>query len=526
MGIDERIYAEGAPSDAMTKTAWWTSFAGPTSLHGREVGHIDAWGGGGDRVRYEQASPCRLTNLPQNQLEPILADFARQQALAEIWFEHELIDLCQKEEAVFCRVRDRRTGKVRTVRAQYVVAADGGRTVGDLLGIAMEGERSLVDMVTTHFTCDLSDALPDAGVAIYRFVNPEGLGAVHRGTLVQMGGGGWGRDNRDWVYSFSRRPEDPSEVDDGLVTEAIRRMLGLPELDLKVLRISRWRVEGVLASRYRSGRVFVVGDAAHRHPPAGGLGLNSAVQDVHNLCWKLRLVLDGWASDGLLDSYEAERRPVGQRNVAHALRSFFEIQGVDTALGAIPASSSEEQWAALADFFSDSAGAGRRRLRVAEAIQVKSNAYRALNMELGFGYDVGAVVADELEPEYDLTDPIRYIPTTRPGRRVPHTWVTDDRDTSTVDLPEGRRFVVLTGSGEAERVWQGAIARVRAARPELRVASVRVEGREGLVWTDFPGGGDLGAVLLRPDGHIAWRSTEAPTGDDVLVGAVGAVLGW
>ena len=145
-----------------------------------------------------------------------------------------------------------------------------------------------------------------------------------------------GPNSDEWVFGFATTPDDPQVFDSDYVGERVRRAVGDPSLEVQTHRVSSWRVEALVADHFSHGRVFLVGDAAHRHPPTGGLGLNAAVQDVHDLTWKLASVLSGVADRTLLESYEAERQPVAQQIVEQALSSFFQHAEIDQAIGLDP----------------------------------------------------------------------------------------------------------------------------------------------------------------------------------------------
>jgi len=534
VGLADRVYSAGAPSANMAKTAWYTSFAGPTPLHGREIGYIDAMGGGLDAARYDLASPCRLTNLAQNHLEPLMRQYVSDREPDRVHFCREVVAVRQDETQVVATIRDVDSGIESLVSCDYLVAADGGRTVGSLCGISMTGRQAIVDMVTVHFDANLSEVLPDPSVAMFRFINPDGPGKMHRGALVQMGGAGWGRGCTEWVLNYSIDPGEHHGLDAESVTGALRTMLGLSDLRISLRRISTWQLEAVVADRFREGRVFVVGDAAHRMPPAGGLGLNSAVQDAHNLAWKLAYVLHGVAGEPLLQTYEDERRPVDTFNTQHALNSFFQSQGVDQALGIGPDTTPNEAWSSLATFFSQSPESQLLRQQVTLAINAKRNAYRALNVEIGFGYEAGALVADS-GPEECCTnsgsphsDPIvDYVPSTKVGRRVPHAWLWHDgRRISTVDLSDGRDFVLVT-SVEGQEYWRDVVASAAETLSgvPLRLAVVGADYHDlDGMWTRVREVSGAGGVLVRPDGHVAWRSAGASSDRGILLAVLQRAL--
>ena len=233
-------------------------------------------------------------------------------------FHHELVDFAQDADGVTATIRDRDADEEYAVRADYLLACDGGRTIGPRLGVELEGVRDLFRVVSIYMSADLSRWARDPDVLIRWLWLPE-RGAM--GTLVPMGPRHWGPESEEWVFHLNYENEDTRALDDAQVVANMKAALGLPDLDAKVHVVSRWSMEGILADRFRVGRVFLVGDAAHRHPPTGGLGLTSAIHDAHNLCWKLAAVLAGHAGDALLDSYEAERRPVDGRNVQRSLEN-------------------------------------------------------------------------------------------------------------------------------------------------------------------------------------------------------------
>ena len=192
VGLTDEVYEQGSPIEAMGRVAWYTSLAGPTRLHGRELAWRDAWGGGADADRYARVSRFRHTNLPQMRLEPILRRRAEERAPGRVRFSHELLELTQDGDGVSGRVREVGTGREYTVRAQYALGADGGRTVGRTIGAKLEGQVGLVDMVSTHVVADLSKLGIDPRVSIFWFVNPDTHGSIGSGVLIKMGGHGWG----------------------------------------------------------------------------------------------------------------------------------------------------------------------------------------------------------------------------------------------------------------------------------------------------------------------------------------------
>lgn len=329
VGVAAEIYRRGTPREHMRASAWYAGFAGHPDA-GRRIGWIEAWGAGGADPDWASASPCATTNLPQIRLEPVLRERAEKLAPGRVQFNNELVGLHQDDDGVTASVRDLDSGEEYSVRARYVLACDAGRTVGPALGVEMVGVRDVAREISIHVTADLSAWAADPEVLI------RWIWVPHTGTiavLVPMGPNRWGPQSEEWVFHLNYPFNDPRALDDAKVEADMRVALGIGDLPIEIHKITRWSLEGVVASSLRVGRVFFVGDAAHRHPPTGGLGLTSAVQDAHNLCWKLAAVLDGVASDALLDSYEPERRSSVQRNVDRSVENALNHMATGEALG-------------------------------------------------------------------------------------------------------------------------------------------------------------------------------------------------
>jgi 2,4-dichlorophenol 6-monooxygenase len=535
-GVADSVYEVSAPPGMMNKVRWLTSLGGDGPLDGRTIFTMDAFGGGALHPTYQADSPCLSANYPQLRLEPLLREHAEQRAPGRVRFDNELLELDDSDgERVVATIRDRVTERTYQVSARYVIAADGGKTVGAQLGVAMAGPTGLLDMVSTHFTADLSP-WADESCLITWFLNPDGGGGWASGVMVPMGPT-WGAHSEEWAVHFTFDPADSEladkqgRFDEQAIVPRIRELLKVPNIDIEVHRVSHWILEGVLADRYRVGRVFLAGDAAHRHPPTTGLGLNTAIQDAHNLAWKLAAVLKNQAAPSLLDSYQPERQPIGMRNVDWAMFTFLNHLVIDAGLGLMPGASAEQNRATYEAFFEDTPMGATRRARAQEVVSTQRTEFQAHDLEIGFRYEAGALVPDGSEAP--ASDPMgsTYHPTTRPGHRLPHAWLTDSDGArvSTHDLTSWDGFALLSGS----EAWVAA-AQAAGEKLGVPVRAVRIGASAGVgvhvdtdgTWAALREVSEDGAVLVRPDNHVAFRAPGAVADPEkTLLDALSAVLG-
>ncbi len=423
----------------------------------------------------DAVSPCRRWFLNQPRLEPILRERARE-AGATVLQGTEITAVRQDADRVVLSVRDVDGGNERELSGRYLIAADGGHSkVRELLGIGYEGRGAFSKSLTIYFSADLSPWLGEKPWSIIYVNNPvfAGFFRMNRaGTVGFLGVNTLGDPKRDPEAAMNAAVD----VSEARMIELVRAGVGVPDLPVRIDGYSRWRATAEVARKFQDGRVFIIGDAAHLMPPNGGFGGNTGIHDAHNLAWKLANVIQGHAHPRLLDSYQSERQPVAQFTVEQAFSRYV----ARTA-----------PWLA--------------------ATQTTEPIAHDFDIEIGYLYGCEAVHADPR--------------TTRgmPGSRIPHYWLErDGQRVSTIDLTG--RWLLLAGPEGGH--W---LETVRAAAGALPMDAWRVGGE----LTDAAGGfaaatgiSGNGALLVRPDGVVAWRSeSEAPNPLAEIQQALVGVLG-
>jgi 2,4-dichlorophenol 6-monooxygenase len=523
-GIADSIYQVGCPIEKFGQIRWLTSLGGDGPLDRKEIHRMDAFGANSLRQRYDADSPVTACNYPQLRLEPLLRGCAEERNPGQIRYGHDLLSWEQTSSGVAATVLDRRTGNEFTVDARYVIAADGGKTIGPRLGVEMIGPTNMVDMVSTHFSADLSEYWDDKSLITW-FVNPEGEDSWGAGAMVQMGPT-WGRHSEEWVVHFAFRPDDPERFNEDAIVPRLQQLLRLPDLKPKVHKVSHWILDRIVADRWRVGDIFLAGDAAHRQPPTTGLGLNTGIQDAHNVTWKLAQVLAGNATDALLDSYEQERKPVSTDGADWALMAFKNHALIDAGIGLTPGAPLEVNAAAFEQLFSDTLLGQGLRARAVEAINTQRFEFQAHDVEMGFCYERGALVPDgTAAPPRSSTGTV-YRPTTRPGHRLPHAWLQKSgQRVSTHDLIGSKGAFALLSGGDRERWAKAALLATQELGVAVNVACVGTDYTDPEnTWMQLGQIGPRGAILVRPDNHVAWRCDDVDQPDRELVKVLEAVL--
>ena len=441
-----------------------------TSLTGHELGRERFPGIG--QAPPPKESPQRRERCPQNMFDPIMRAFAASQNNVALRYRTRLVSFTQNADRVTAVVENAETGAREEIVARYIVGCDGARSlVRETLGIAMQGNPVLTYTTNVIFRCPHLLSLHDKGKA-YRhiFIGPEGTWA----TIVAING----RD--EWRFSIIGGAEQRDYTTDD-IKAAIRRAVGR-DFDLEILSVLPWVRRELVAERYRGGRGFIAGDAAHVMSPTGGFGMNTGIQDVVDLSWKLAAVIEGWGGDCLLDSYGSERQPIGTRNVTEAsgnLRRMLSVPPHPDLLDETPQ------------------GAATREKVGREFSETMRREWFTLGAHLGYRYENSPICwpdGSAAPPD----DPRVYVPTARPGHRAPHAFLADGR--STLDL-FGRGFTLLGFGADAAEVAPLLEAAKKRNLP-LTFTAIAEPHIAALYERKF--------VLVRPDGHVAWRGDRMP----------------
>ena len=520
-GLEKRTLAVATDARYMAHTSWLRS------LNGEEYGRLWAWGNKpSQRGDYEAASPCEMSDLPQNVLEPILVEEAGTLG-AEFRFYSEFVSFQEGPDSVKTMVRDRSGGREYEITSRYLIGADGARSaVLDSLGIPVDGKQ-LNSAFNVHIRAELSKYFEHRPGSLNWILNPDApdWSAVGNFRMVRP----W----HEFVVSMHPLSKDgkPFEPQNKDLLKRLHQMIGDETVPIEILSSYRWSINDQVARSWQKGRVLCIGDATHRHPPINGLGSNTCISDAFNLAWKLAYVLKEFAAPSLLETLTIERKAVGDAIVRRANTGMEANRTLWNILG-LTQETREEAVLSLKSATSEGAEL-RRRLR--DALEAIDDEVQALGIQMNQVYvNSPAVKAEQDDEPPDFSNKNftkEVMVSTYPGYHLPHVWLAangQSRKISILDLAGHGRFCLFTGIGGLR--W------LQAAQNITSKGGIYIKGfsighgcdymdayRD---WFKVRGVDEDGVVLVRPDHFVAWRSRSMPNDpQEVLETALEHILG-
>lgn len=479
-GITDQVERAGFPDSYKLDMVYCTSLAG-------HLLERDEYPAPRDRQSPPE-SPEKRTWCPQLVFDPVLTRAVSGRRNVRMRYRCRLDRFTQSSDLVRAQVMDLATEKPFEIRAAYMVACDGaGSSVRGALGIAQDGNPNLGYSINIFFHCPDFLRAHDKGEAErYLFVGPQGTW----GNITVVNGAD------EWRLTVLGTTEK-MDLDAFDARAMVRRALGRDDVAFDLIAVRPWRRSELTARSYRAGRVFLAGDAAHTMSPTGGFGMNTGLIDAVNLSWKLDAVLRGFGGAHLLDSYEIEQKPVARRNALASTHNYKLWVGLRQMCGAILDDTPE--------------GEAVRREAGRRLKETLREEWECLGVQLGHRYEDSPIcVPDGSAPPPDAIT--EYVPSARPGSRAPHAWLADGR--SIIDL-FGRGFVLLR-LGPSPPAVDGLVAAACERGVPLAVVDIASSDIAALYAARL--------VLVRPDGHSAWRSDDAPSDPGRLIDIVrGAV---
>ncbi|KAK5215635.1 hypothetical protein LTR96_011218 [Exophiala xenobiotica] len=502
-GLEPELDKIACPASEMQHTSWLNTLAG------EEYGRLWAWGNKPEQKGdYEAASPCAMSDLPQSLLEPVLVQEA-EKAGAQFRFYTEFVKFDETADGIQTVLRDRSSNKEYIINSRYLIGCDGARSaVLQSLDIPVIG-RQINTAFNVHIKADLTKYLSHRPGSLNWVLNPDApdWSAVGNFRMVRP----W----NEFVVSMHPATKDLGTFQPS--TEAILKrlsqMIGDDSIEIEVISSFSWTINDQVAERWQKGRVLCIGDATHRHPPINGLGSNTCISDAFNLAWKLAYVLKGWASPSILETLTLERKPVGDGIVRRANEGMEAHRRIWSIIGLDP----ETRRKATELLASDSNEGAQMRIRFREALEMTDDEVQALGIQQNQVYlDSPATVVEpgDNAPDFGHLNAIKQVKiSTFPGYHLPHVWLAangQSKRVSTLDLAGHGDFTLFTGIGGD--AWVTAARAI--SKPDGPVIKAFKVGfrcdymdcyRE---WVRVRGVGEKGAILVRPDHFVAWRSMD------------------
>jgi len=491
LGIAQDVYAAGALAAGVS---FYTSLTG-YRLGGMGIHDFEEYAA--NLINNTPAPGCVCSQIV---LEAILKQHADDNPLVDVRFGHRCLGVSQTEDAATVEF-ETPDGEVQQISAAYVLACDGaGSPIRKQLDRKLIGPDEFGYMINVYIEADIESLVDVEQQALYWISSPEASG-----TFIGLGG-----DWKGWCYNFPYYPSEgqsPDEFTEEVCMARIRKALGSDDLDVKILSIGPWELCGQVIDHYRQGRIFFGGDAAHLNIPTGGFGFNTGMQEIHNLAWKMAYVLDGIANPAILDSYESERRPVAVYNVETSRINAEKIRST----GASWSSPLED----IDEIELDTETGQRQRAALTAAIDEQKQHFLFLGQEIGFGYWDSPIVSPDgslhYVDEHQVDEPVSvYVANARPGARAPHLVVDSAQSPGRPhSLYEhyGKGFVCLVSGDSASWQLPGdntglPLEYIGMGAGNAGSDLIDLEDRLAASYGLEAGG----AVLVRPDGHVAWRS--------------------
>ncbi|WP_299031003.1 FAD-dependent monooxygenase [uncultured Sulfitobacter sp.] len=503
--VEDEVYLNATEQDLMGENIFCESLAG------EEIGRMKSWGTHPlSKAEHLLSSPSFMNDLPQTFMEPILFKTAcKRGTRARMSTEYK--SHVQDADGVTTTCLDRMTGQEITIRSKYLIGADGGNSlVAENENLPFEGKMGVGGSMNIYFRADLSKYVAHRPSVLYWVMQPgANVGGIGMGLVRMI------RPWNEWLIVWGYDINEPAPVvDEAMATDVARQLIGDPELEIELINANTWTVNDTYATQMSKGRVFIMGDAAHRHPPSNGLGSNTSIQDAFNLAWKMAAVIKGEAGEALLDTYSEERAPIAKQIVTRANQSIGEFGPIFEALGMTGGSDIEAIKANMDARCDSTAEAEAQREALNAAIAFKKYEFDAHGIEMNQRYSSTAAVTDgQIEPDFALDATLHYQPTTWPGARIPHAWLFDAEGGkhSTLDLAGGGAFTLFTGLGG--KAWAEAAQKV-AEKMGIKLHAHVIGPRQQYVdhtgdWARANEISDAGCVITRPDQHVCWRTDGA-----------------
>jgi 2,4-dichlorophenol 6-monooxygenase len=521
--VEAEVYMHAADQDLMGENVFCVSLAG------EELGRMKSWGKHpNSRAEHHLSSPTFMNDLPQTFMEPLLFKTACSRG-AQARMSCEYVSHVQDKDGVTVTVKDRLSDKNFTVRCKYLIGADGGNSlVAEHAGLPFEGKMGVGGSINIQIKADLSKYVAHRPSVLYWVMQPGAdVGGIGMGVVRMVRP--WNEWLIIWGYDIN---QPPPEVSNEFAKSVCHQLIGDSTVPIEVIGTSTWTVNNMYATNMQKDRVFIMGDAAHRHPPSNGLGSNTSIQDAFNLAWKMALILKGKATPKLLETFSQERAPIAKQIVSRANKSIGEFGPIFQALGmdgGVDHAKIQRNMDARCNTGTD-AEAQRDALR--NAIAYKKYEFDCHGIEMNQRYASSAVVADNSKaPGDDIDMELHYVPTTQPGARIPHVWVFDHagKQHSTLDITGQGAFTLITSIGGEDWVESAQkLAKSKGITINTRVIGPRRDFEDHTGdWARAREITDTGCLLVRPDQHVAFRAMKiSAQAEKELTSALNSILGY